>query len=252
MNEQTASLPKKIGKTLAAAAFWLAVWCLFAYVIRLDLLLPSPGAVLAALKELVGQKEFFASCGRSLLRVLEAWTAGLAAGLAAGILTKLSPAAQTLLSPALHIVKATPVASFIVLALVLMKTNRVPVFTGALIVIPIVWANTVKGLGSVDGKLAEMAKAFGMKKSAKIRYLFVPALLPYFSSAATTAMGLAWKACIAAEVICTPSGSIGAGIQNAKIYLETPSLFAWTLTVILLSVLLEKLIQTILAKAVKL
>ena len=61
-------------------------------------------------------------------------------------------------------------------------------------------------------------------------------------------MGLSWKACIAAEVICTPNGSIGQGIYNAKIYLETPSLFAWTAAVILLSVLLEMLIKTIISK----
>ena len=79
-----------------------------------------------------------------------------------------------------------------------------------------------------------------------VKYVYLPALRPYFTAAATTAMGFTWKACIAAEVICTPKGSIGAGIYNAKIYLETPELFAWTIAVILLSVLLEALLKGLL------
>ena len=46
---------------------------------------------------------------------------------------------------------------------------------------------------------------------------------------------------IAAEVLGRPARAIGSQIYDSKIYLETPDLFAWTLVVILLSVLLERL-----------
>ena len=46
---------------------------------------------------------------------------------------------------------------------------------------------------------------------------------------------------MAAEVLCVPENSIGRAIFEGKQYLMTEDLFAWTLTVILISVAVEAL-----------
>lgn len=227
---------------------WLAVWYAVSEIIGLELLIPSPSAVLDSFITLIKEKEFYISCLNSLYKVIAGWSLGVISGTLIAVLTSLSRILRELLKPVLHIIKATPVASFIILALVLMSSANVPVFTCALITVPVVWANISEGILSPDKKILEMAQFFGMPLKKRIEDIYIPAVLPYFSAAATTSMGLSWKAGIAAEVICTPSDTIGAGIQNAKIYLETPSLFAWTLTVIVLSMLLEKLLTFILKK----
>lgn len=227
---------------------WLAVWYAVSEIIGLELLIPSPSAVLDSFITLIKEKEFYISCLNSLYKVIAGWSLGVISGTLIAVLTSLSRILRELLKPVLHIIKATPVASFIILALVLMSSANVPVFTCALITVPVVWANISEGILSPDKKILEMAQFFGMPLKKRIEDIYIPAVLPYFSAAATTTMGLSWKAGIAAEVICTPSATIGAGIQNAKIYLETPSLFAWTLTVIVLSMLLEKLLTFILKK----
>ena len=240
---------KKALTAAAVAAIWIALWEIASAAARaagVSLVFPSPLAVLKAFGTLLGQTSFYVSCGRSMLRVLAGWAAGLAGGAVLALLTYLSRPLRAFFTPALHLIKATPVASFIILALVVMGAGKVPAFTAALISLPVVWANLTQGLASPDAKLLEMAKAFGMPKKNRIKYIYLPALRPYFTAAATTAMGFAWKAGIAAEVICTPRGSVGAGIYNAKIYLETPELFAWTIAVILLSVLLEALLKRLL------
>ena len=58
--------------------------------------------------------------------------------------------------------------------------------------------------------------------------------------ALTLALGMSWKAGVAAEVIGIPTGSIGEQLQQAKIYLNTPDLFAWTLVIVLVSLVFEK------------
>ena len=235
-------------KTPLVLLVWLGVWYAASETVGMELLVPSPEAVLNSFLELIKEKEFYLSCFNSLSKVIIGWAIGLFFGVLLGVLTSLSSILKAFFEPMLHLIKATPVASFIVLALVLMSSKRVPVFTCALISVPIIWANVSQGISSPDKKLLEMADFFNMPRSRKISNIYVPAVLPYFSAAAKTAMGLSWKAGIAAEVICTPSATIGAGIQNAKIYLETPSLFAWTATVIILSVILEKLLGLILKK----
>ncbi len=235
-------------KTPIVLLVWLGVWYAVSETVGMELLVPSPEAVLNSLFSLMKEREFYSSCFNSLYKVVTGWGIGLAVGVVLGVITSLSSILKAFFEPVLHLIKATPVASFIVLALVLMSTKSVPVFTCALISVPIVWANVSEGIASPDKKLIEMADFFGMPKKKRITDIYIPCVLPYFSAAAKTAMGLSWKAGIAAEVICTPSGTIGAGIQNAKIYLETPSLFAWTATVIILSVLLERLLGLILKK----
>jgi NitT/TauT family transport system permease protein len=63
---------------------------------------------------------------------------------------------------------------------------------------------------------------------------------PYLLSACGVSLGISWKAGIAAEIIGIPSGSIGQMFYNAKIYFNTVDLFAWTVIVVLVSVLFEK------------
>lgn len=227
---------------------WLAVWYALSELAGLELLIPSPASVFDSFITLIKEKEFYISCFNSFYKVISGWALGIIFGTAIAVLTGISRGISELMKPILHIIKATPVASFIILALVLMSSANVPMFTCALITVPVVWANISEGLQSPDKKILEMAHFFRMPLKKRIADIYIPAVLPYFSAAATTTMGLSWKAGIAAEVICTPAATIGAGIQNAKIYLETPSLFAWTLTVIALSMLLEKLLTFILRK----
>lgn len=235
-------------KTPLALLFWLGVWYAVCRLVGMELLVPSPGAVAEAFSVLLREKEFYISCLNSLYKVLAGWMSGIAVGTVLGIITYKSTLLKALFEPLLHIVKATPVASFIVLALVLMSSKAVPAFTCALITVPVVWANVNEGLGSPDKRLLEMAEVFNMSRKNRIRDIYIPAVKPYFSAAAITAMGLSWKAGIAAEVICSPKNTIGSGISDAKVYLESPQLFAWTITVVVLSVILEKILGALLGK----
>lgn len=238
-------------KTPVALAVWILLWYIASEIIGMELLIPSPSAVTKAFAALAADKEFYVSCLSSLVKVLTGWAAGIIAGIILGTLTHLSSVMKAFFQPMLHIIKSTPVASFIVLALVLMSSKSVPVFTCALITAPVIWANVSEGLSAPDKRLLEMARVFNMSRKKKISHIYIPSALPYFSAAATTTMGLAWKAGIAAEVICSPKNTIGAGISDAKVYLETPSLFAWTITVIILSVILEKIIGRLLTSKKK-
>ena len=153
-----------------------------------------------------------------------------------------SAAARVLLAPLIRVVRAVPVASFILILLVWCRNAAVPVWIAALMVAPTVWAGVDKGLHEVDGQLLEMGRVFGFSFWKRLREIELPSVLPYFLSSVSASLGLAWKAGVAAEVLCTPADSIGKKIYEAKVYLETPELFAWTVVVVLISMALEALI----------
>ena len=228
---------------LLAAGFWLAVWEAASLAVDLELLLPSPIRVAQRLAALAGQADFWASAGGSMARIFLGFTAALLLGTAGAALSFRLTAAEALLRPVLRIVKATPVASFIILALVWIPSPGVPVFTSFLMVFPIVFENVLSGMRHTDRQLLEMGRMFRLSRTALFRQIYVPSLAPYLSAACATGLGLAWKAGVAAEVLANTRLSLGGKIYAAKIYLETPDLFAWTAVVIAMSVALEKLVS---------
>lgn len=227
---------------LLAAAVWLAVWQFAYWLIGRDLLLASPLQVGSRLAELAMQGSFWATALMSLLRIMAGFGLGLLAGTALAVLTARSAVFLAVFQPAISAIRATPVASFIILALVWMSSSRVVIFIVFLMVMPVIWANVTEGIRKTDPQLLEMARVFGFTRSQVVRLIYIPSISPFFAAAATTGLGLGWKAGIAAEVLSTPRLSLGGELYNAKIYLETADLLAYTVVVILLSLLLEKLL----------
>ncbi len=242
---------KKILKGIILTLIWLGLWQILSAIVGLTMLLPSPVETFAELKNLAVTQEFWLSVVASFLRIATGFIAGIVIGVLCAVCASISNNFSIFLSPLISIIKATPVASFIVMAVVWLKSSNVPSFATALIVFPFIFSNVKTGIKETDKNLVEMAKAFNVSKKNQIKKLYIPSVMPYFISASTTAMGLAWKAGIAAEVICTPKLSIGSGIYDSKIYLETPSLFAWTAVIVLISILLEKLMLIILKRGNK-
>ena len=230
-----------IAKVLFATSFWVGVWVLISFKINNSFLFPSPLSVLSALSSLVAQPDFWKISIASLCRVLAGTVTSIVIGIILAILTSYSKIINILASPLLSIIKATPVASFIILACVWLDRNILPVVITSLIVIPIVWSNISEGFSSVDGNLLEVAKIYRFSIWKRIGKLYVPSLLPYFFAACKSSLGMAWKAGIAAEILAVPQNAIGTELYYTKTYLDTPAMFAWTLVIIVLSIIFEKL-----------
>ena len=167
------------------------------------------------------------------------------------VLCSISVVLNALLYPAVRIIRSIPVTSFIILVMLWIPYTYVPVFISALLVTPVVFGNVTAGIQETDKSLLEVAKVYHFTRFKTLRYLFIPSILPYFYSGALTALGLAWKAGIAAEVLALPKKAIGANMYYSKLYLETADLFAWTLVVVLFSFCFEKLMQYFMKKSKK-
>ncbi|MBQ2990297.1 MAG: ABC transporter permease subunit [Clostridia bacterium] len=225
--------------------FYLALWALLARAVNQPLLLPSPQAVLLKLLELLPQPMLYRTLLGTMLRTLLAYALGIAAAVLLGALCLRSRAAELLFSPMLSAVRAAPVTSFIVLALVWLSAARVPVLTGFLMTLPVVYSALTQAVREIDPKLLEMAKLYRFGRLKTLTQVYLPAVMPAFAESCLAAIGLCWKAVVAAEVIGVPKLAVGSRIYEAKIYLETDSLFAWTLMIVLLSVALEQLLRVI-------
>ncbi len=221
---------------------WLLIWQLCYMAVGEDLLLSSPSAVFFRILQLGRTVAFWQTIFWTLSRILFGFFLGVAFGFLTAFLAVKFSWLDAFLSLPMSLIKSTPVASFVILALVWINGRNLSIFIAFLMVLPIVWYNLRTGFRSVDPKLLEMATVFRVRRFDVFRKVTWPAALPYFTSAIKTGLGFAWKAGIAGEVIAIPAGAIGTQLYNAKIYLETTDLFAWTIVIIILSMMLEYLI----------
>ena len=231
---------------IPALIFWTAVWWIGAKLLHNPLLLPTPWQVLTCLSELAVTAGFWQTVALSIGRILLGVVSAVTLGVILAALTTNSRLAEVLIAPAMTAMQATPVASFTILVLIWLDRNWVPVLICAMMVLPVVWNSISTGIRTVDGQLLEMAKVYRLPKLRILKRIYLPSLLPFFRTACSSALGLGWKAGIAAEVLTVPGISIGKMIAESKLYLLTPELFAWTLTVIVLSLVLQKIMLRLL------
>ena len=240
---------------LLPPAFWLGVWQLCAFLVDRhlsgkgnELLLPYPTTVFSTLVEQAGQALFWQSILATLLRVVLGLGLGIALGAVLAFLTCLSRWCDRLLSPAIRVIRAAPVASFILLVILWTGRSNVPAVIAAMMVLPVVWDNLSQGIRATDPKLLELGRAYRLSRKKVLTLIYLPSLRPHILSALTTGAGLAWKSGVAAEVIGIPEGSIGEQLYYSKLYLDTAGLFAWTFVIIIVSAVFERIFLYLLGK----
>ncbi len=229
-----------LGRYLLALAFWLAVWHLASVAVGQELLLVSPMAVLANLASLVGTPGFWATVWHSFARIVAGFGLALLTGSVLAILSGAFPLIRALVGPLILVVRSVPVVSFIILVLIWANSRTLSLVIAFLIALPVIHTNVLEGIDHRDPALREMARVFRIPWWRRFRAIDLPAVLPHLQSASRTAIGLAWKSGVAAEVIGLPDGSIGERLYQAKIFLSTAELFSWTIVIVLLSFTFEK------------
>ena len=222
--------------------FWLGVWQILAMCVDNFLLVVTPLQALRALLTLAGQVEFWRSAFDSLWRIAFGFLLGAVLALLLAAISYRYPLAEEVLRPFMVFCKAVPVAVFAVLLLIWWGSSMLAVAICFLVVFPNIYLNTLEGLKSADRGLLEMAEVFRLPLGTQFFYIYRPALKPFLLSAFQLSLGMCWKSGVAAEVIGTPSHSIGGALYLAKIYLDTADLFAWTAVIVVLSVFFEKII----------
>ena len=241
-------LLKNIVSVFFIITFWTLVWYLAAFLLNSPLLLPTPHETLFALGELLITTEFYTVVLFTVVRVLLGLLFGIFVGIILAIICYRFDFLKNIISPAISVLRATPVATFVVLLYVLLKGNSsaLSIVIAFVMVMPIVWQNTLDGFKSIPLDLIEVADVYELSFNRRFSVLIMPVLSRYIFPAIITSVGLAWKSEIAAEIIAYTKNSIGMYINDAKTFSLAPTLYAWTIVIICFSFILEGIAKMLL------
>ncbi len=226
---------RDFGLMAAGALAFVAVWKIASLLVGLEIILPAPERVLAETLRVATSPDFWRTLGTTTLRSLVAFGIAAVGAGAVGVAAGRAPALHRLLAPWMGIVRATPVISVILLALIWFPTGIVPIVVALLMIVPIIYGNVVTGIHQTPQELLEMAGLFRVPRSRVLRRIYLPAVRPYLTAALQTAAGITWKVIVAAEVLAQPLLGIGAELQEARVLLATSRVFAWTVLAVVVS-----------------
>lgn len=236
-------------RVLVAVAGWLVVWQVASLVLDQPILLVGPWEVLARLVELVPTGAFWATVARTLADVAVGFTGAAVVAVALASAAAASRWADAFLAPLVATIRATPVVAFIILVLLWTRASNLAAVVAFLMALPVLYTNVLEGIAHRDARLLEMTRVFAVPWPRRVAAVDVPGVLPYFVAGCRTGIGLAWKSGIAAEVIGLPAGTIGEQMYQAKLFLATADLFAWTSVVVVLAAVTERVVLALLEDA---
>lgn len=232
--------------TLLPIVFWLAVWEIAALIYNHSYFLPGIPETAAALCRIIISPEFPKTVTLTLLRIFAGILFGAIFGALLAIISHKIKFVYSLVSPINSVIKATPVATIIILLWISMNGNALAIFVAFLMVFPIIFQNLYDAFASIDSELIEVSRIFEFSYKKRLKLLILPALKQYFIPAFVTAIGLAFKAEIAAEIIAGVKSSIGQMIYYSKDALATDEMFAWTIVGVTFSIVIERLAKLLL------
>lgn len=239
---------KQLVLGIVVIMFWLLVWQILAEKIDSKIFLPTPSDTWKALVLLSKRALFWETILGSFIRIVKGFLYAVVCGVVLAVFSAFLKGVRLLLAPLMKLLKAIPVASFIILVLLWVDSENLSVLISFITVLPVIYINVLQAFEQVDKNMLEMAKVFRMPFSRKLRFLYIPCILPGFTAACKIGLGFCFKSGIAAEVIGLPAKSIGGELYKSKLYLMTDELFAWTIVIILLSVFFEGICIYILNK----
>ena len=231
------------GKEPLRWLFWLLLWEVAARLIGNKFLLVGPVETVRTLMNMAAKPAYWQAVGNSSLRILGGFLLGAVLGTALAAAAHARRGLRWILGPLVNVIKAVPVASFVVLLLLWVGNRNASLFICFFVSLPVFYLNTLGGLGAVPGDLLEVARLYGLSRGTRLRALYLPVLSPFLESALSLSVGVSFKAGAAAELIGQPALSLGNGLYRAKIYLETGEIFAWTLSIVLLAGLAEAVLR---------
>lgn len=231
--------------------FWLIIWEIADRIIDNKIVLSGPVHIVQALVRNMGQADFWAICTASFFRIAIGFVLSFVAGFVLAVVCYKFSLIRDFLEPIIVTLKTVPMISFVIMLLIWVGNQALTVYLSFLIVLPLIYTNTLGGLENVNPEMLEMAKVFGISPWKKFMYIYRPAFMPFLLSSCKVSLGLSWKSGIMAEVIATPKPSIGREMYVAKQYLQTDNLFAWTIVIIVLSILFEVVFMLIIKQAAR-
>lgn len=202
-------------------------------------LLPGPRDALSSIVGFADNGELWAAVWATTWRAMTGFAIAALAGVALGLIAGLSHTVGRALEPVSTVLLGIPPIAWIVLALLWFGSGSLAaIYTVVATTIPVAFAGAQIGARTLDHRLQEMGDVFRVPFTMRLWDFYLPHIVSYVFPALITALGVAWKVTVMAELFATEDG-VGAGMALARVSLDTAGAMAWIVVVVVLLLVAE-------------
>ncbi len=234
-------LLQKCIRATAAIVFIAVVWWIAHVAVGNDWILPALSDCLREIFVLLGKGSFYQAFFATLLRVLLAFVISFLPALILAFIAYLLPAFADFFAPIVSVLRSLPTLAVLLIILVWTDAGTAPVVVAFLSLFPMLYAGALAALRGVDGDLIEMSRIYKVGWKKRVISLYLPSVAPYLAREGAAALSFALKLVVSAEVLAGTYGSLGGWLQESKLFLEMPTLFALVILTFATGLLLEAL-----------
>ncbi|WP_419466041.1 ABC transporter permease [Alteribacter salitolerans] len=170
-------------------------------------LLPAPSAILQTIWAMGADGSLWQHTGITLYRIFWGFIWGTIIAVVLGSIVGMSRKAETFFDPTIQAIRAIPSLAWVPLFILWLGIGEGAKIT--LIAVGVffpVYLNTIGGIQSVDRKLIEVGRAYGLSTFALVKRIILPASLPSFLVGLRSGLGLGWMFVVAAELMGASEG----------------------------------------------
>ncbi|MEC5318386.1 ABC transporter permease [Brenneria populi subsp. brevivirga] len=201
--------------------------------------LPGPAATWQALLDLWRGETLMHDIGVTFSRVASGFVLAALTGTAFGLALGASRRVARFCEPLLAVFNSVSSAIWAIFAIIWFGiSDATTIFVVFMTAMPLILTNVWQGAQNVDAQFIELARSFRMSRWQTLGKIYLPTILPYFFSGARLAFGFGWRVSLVAETLGSSDG-IGYRLRQAGDLVQTNQVFAWTLLLVSLMLLLE-------------
>lgn len=220
----------------------LIVWQLLSHIYS-PIIVPSIKEVMTALVDIFTTEELFKHIIITAKRLVVALTISLSLGSFLGIIIGHNKKIESLMTPLISFMQSVPPISWLVLAIIWFGLDgKASIFIAVISTLPLVIINLVESVRNIDHQLVEMGEIYKFSKSKMLKKIIIPSIVPYFQGCLQVVIGQGWKVIVMGEVLSCNNG-IGGELTNARVNIETGYVFAWTIIIVALFYITNKVVS---------
>ncbi|PID96593.1 MAG: ABC transporter permease [Actinomycetales bacterium] len=218
---------------LLGVGLFFLIWQILALIFHRTII-ASPVDTFLALIQMVQTVEFWQTLGITLSRFGLGLLLGCLIGVGLGLFAGVKPNVRLTLEPMRWALMGVPPVVVVTISMIWFGIGGVQtIFVAAILILPIMYVNTIEGIEAVDPRILEMGRVYKAPGRLLLREIYLPGIGGPALAGLTLAAGLGIRIVVLAEVLGSFSG-IGYEFSLARINLETPKLFAWVIVCLLL------------------
>lgn len=229
------NLSIKISSILSIVFLWYIIYLIVDH----PLLIPPISKVIETFFKMLIESSFINALWHTAFRLIISLLISSICGISLGYLSAKNKSVELVLRPHVTILKTIPVISVIIIMYILVGYQIAPYIITFFMIFPIFYQATYQGIKAINQDLLDVYHLEMENRYLEIKYVYLHNIKDFLILASYQSFGLGFKVLVTSEYITQTQHSIGKLLYQAKVNLQYDYVFAITILLIIITVLVE-------------